>query len=317
MLPRRMNAAPTPAADSLLHYWQPRYWPLWLGLALLRVLVLLPWPLLRLAGRGLGGLAWVALPSRRAVAAANLRLCFPGLDEHGRAALLRRHFASLGMQVVEIGLTWWASDAAVRRLVRLEGIEHLRDATREGRGAILLSAHLAPIEFASRRVALECPQVAGLYRPNRNPMVDALLRRARRHITPTLIPKESMRQMIRCLARGVSVWYAADQSYRRQYSVLVPFFGEPAMTNAALTHIARIGKAPVLPLVAHRTADGRGYVIRVEPPLADFPGADPGADALCVNGVIERWIREAPEEYYWIHRRFKGRPQGYPDPYGD
>ncbi|MCC7257369.1 MAG: lipid A biosynthesis lauroyl acyltransferase [Gammaproteobacteria bacterium] len=302
--------------DSLLQYWQPRYWPLWLAMGLLRLLVLLPYPVLRLAGRGFGALAWVALPSRRAVAAANLRLCFPELDDKARGRLLRRHFASLGTQVVEIGLTWWASDARVRRLTHLEGLEHLHEATRDGRGAILLSAHLAPIEFAGRRVALDHPQIAGMYRANRNPMADALLRRARLRITPTLIPKESMRAMIRCLARGVSVWYAADQSYRRQYSVLVPFFGEPAMTNAALTHIARIGKAPVVPFVAHRLPGGRGYTMRFEPALADFPSADPAADALRVNAILERWIREAPEEYYWIHRRFKGRGPDYPDPYG-
>ncbi len=309
-----MNAA-SPTTDSLLRFWQPRYWPLWIGLVVLRLLVLLPWPLQRLAGRGLGRLAWFVMPGRRAVAATNLRLCFPDLDAPGRARLLRQHFASLGMQLIEVGLTWWASAAMVRRLVQVEGLEHFDAATRDGKGAIVLSAHFAPVEFAARAVRLTRPQIAGLYRANRNPMVDAILRRARTHITPTLIPKESMRAMIRSLTRGTSVWYAADQSYRRQYSVLVPFCGEPAMTNAALTHIARIAGAPVVPLVAHRLPDGSGYRLRFEPPLEDFPTGDPTADALRVNAIIERWIREAPHEYYWIHRRFKGRPQGYPDPY--
>ena len=121
--------------------------------------------------------------------------------------------------------------------------------------------------------------------------------------------------MIRKLTQGVSVWYAADQSYRRGYSVLVPFFGEPAMTNAALTHIARISDAPVVPFVARRLADGSGYEIRIEPALENFPSGDMAADAERVNAIIEGWIRLAPHEYYWIHRRFKGRPEGFADPY--
>jgi KDO2-lipid IV(A) lauroyltransferase len=130
-----------------------------------------------------------------------------------------------------------------------------------------------------------------------------------------LIPKESMRQMIRRLSQGVSVWYAPDQSYRRRYSVLIPFFGEPAMTNAALTHIARISGAPVVPFFARRLPKGKGYLVTIEPALTEFPTDDPEADARRVNALLERQIRVAPEAYYWIHRRFKGRPAGYPDPY--
>jgi KDO2-lipid IV(A) lauroyltransferase len=307
--------APPPTNDRpLAAYWQPRYWPIWLGLGLLRVLATLPYRMQRAVGRLLGRLALPLLRRRRAVAATNLRLCFPELSEAERRALLARHFESLGLQLVEVGMAWFASDARVRRLVRLEGLEHLERATAGGKGAILLSGHFAPTEFAGRILRAHQLQVAGLYRTNRNPLVDAVLRRSRARATVDLIPKESMRQLVRRLAQGVSVWYAPDQSYRRRYSVLIPFFGEPAMTNAALTHIARISGAPVVPFFARRLPGSAGYLVTLEPALEGFPSGEE-ADARRVNALLEREIRKAPEQYYWIHRRFKGRPAGYPDPY--
>ncbi len=304
-----------PNDRSLLAFWQPRFWPVWLGLAVLRVLVWLPYPVQRVIGHGLGRLAMRVVPQRRAVADVNLRLCFPELSRADRQALLRRHFESLGLSLIELGMCWWASDACVRRLVRIEGLEHLQRATATGKGAILLSGHFAATEFAGRFLNLRQPRLAGLYRPNRNPLVNEILRRGRLRAVEDVISKDGMRQLIRRLSQGFSVWYAPDQSYRRRYSVLIPFFGEPAMTNGALTHIARISGAAVVPFFAHRLPDGRGYVISLEPALEGFPSGDIEADARRVNALLEARIRLAPEEYYWVHRRFKGRPAGFPDPY--
>jgi KDO2-lipid IV(A) lauroyltransferase len=308
--------APATSGKVPLHrYWQPRFWPLWLALALLRLLVLLPYRAQIVLGRGLGRLGAVVMPRRRAIAAANLRLCFPELGPAELDALLRRHFESLGISLFELGLGWWAGDARIRRLARVEGVEHLRAATRDGRGAILLSGHFATIELMGRAMRLAFPDVAAVYRAHRNPLLDEVFRRGRSRCTPLLIAKDSIRQALRYLAHGTSLWYAADQSYRRKYSVLVPFLGEPAMTNAALSHIARLGKAPVLPFFPRRLPGGAGYIITVHPPLEGFPTGDLVADARRVNAVLEAQIRLAPEQYYWVHRRFKGRPEGYADPY--
>jgi len=302
-------------APPLHTFWQPRYWPLWLGLGLLRVLVLLPYPAMMAIGRVLGRLAGRVLPGRRAIAAANLRLCFPALGEGEQRALLDRSFESLGQQALELGLAWWASDARIERLMRIEGMEHLHRVAAGGRGAIILSGHFPTIELAGRIVRMRGARVAGLYRPNRNPFVDEVLRRGRLRAAVDVIPKDSMRQLVRRLAQGIHVWYAPDQSYRRRYSVLIPFFGEPAMTNGALTHIARIGNAAVVPLYSRRLPGNAGYLVSVEPPLEEFPTGDMEADARRVNDWIEEHIRRAPEQYYWIHRRFKGRPAGFADPY--
>jgi len=290
----------SPAAhDPPLHrFWQPHFWPLWLGIGLLRVLAWLPWPAQLACGRLLGRGALAVFRGRRRVAETNLRLCFPELSPAERSALLARHFEALGMQVIEIGMLMWASDARVQRLVRVEGLENLQRAMAAGKGALALSGHFSCTEFASRALRFHHPRLAALYRPSRNPLLDAMLRRSRRRTVDELVSKESMRQMIRRLKEGYTVWYAPDQSYRRRYSVMVPFFGEPAMTNGALTHIARISGAPVVPFTARRLPGNGGYVIAFEPALEGFPSGDMDTDARRVNAWLEERIRVAPEQYY-------------------
>ncbi len=300
---------------SLLSFWQPRHWPLWLGAGLLRLLVALPFRAQLALGAGVGRLLYVLLPTRRRIAATNLRLCFPDLDERDRNRLLRRHFASLGIGFFELGMAWWASDRRVRRLVRFDGLENLTDALLRGRGALVISGHFSGGELTGRALRLIVPAIGGLYRPNRNPLLDEFLRRARSRALQAVIPKDRMRGLLRALKQGLAVWYAPDQSYRRRYSVLVPFFGEPAMTNGALTHIARLSGSPVVPYFPRRMPDGSGYRVSILPALESFPSGDVAADARRVMALFEARIRQAPEQYYWIHRRFKGRPEGFPDPY--
>jgi KDO2-lipid IV(A) lauroyltransferase len=301
----------------LYRFWQPNFWPLWAGIALLRVLSFLPYKRQMQLGRALGRIIYRALPERRNIAAVNLRLCFPEFDDNEIQALLKKHFESLGMGVFELALAWWATDEEIASLVRLEGLEHIKNSTAKGQGVVVLSGHFSATELTGRAVRLNVPIDAAVYRPMRNPLVDQLVRRGRRGAARGLIPKDGIRQMIRALKGGSTIWYASDQSYDRKYSAMVPFFDEPAMTNAALTHIARISNAAVVFYVPHRLADDAGYHAELFPPLDDFPTDDPATDASRVNKLLEDSIRRAPDEYYWIHRRFKGRPEPYPDPYAD
>ena len=299
----------------LYRFWQPRYWPLWLGLAVLRALVFLPYRAQLVIGRALGRLLFRLIPKRRHIAAVNLRLCFPELDEQERHAILGRLFESLGIGAFELGMAWWASDERVKRIVRIDGLENLQKPLREGRGVVLLSGHFSAQELTGRVIKMSVPDIAALYRPNRNAFVNELLIRGRSNTASRLIPKDAIRTMLRTLKQGLTVWYAPDQSYRRKYSALVPFFGEPAMTNAALTHIARISEAVVVPYFPRRLEDGSGYHVEILPALDQFPTNDPAGDALRVNRLLEERIRRAPDQYYWVHRRFKGRPPEFPDPY--
>lgn len=319
------------AEQPLTGFWQPRYWPIWLGMGMLRLASWLPVRGQLKLGRGLGRILYRALPDRRRIAAINLALCFPGQSAAERQKLLRLHFESLGMMVMELGLAWWASDAWIERHVELKGAEHLQAAVAAGHGVVLLAGHFASQELTGRALKLRHPVLAALYRPSKNPFIDALLRRIRGRSASFLIPKQSMRRMIRTLRDGVPVWYAPDQSHRRAMSALLPFFGEPAMTTTALSEIVRLGNAVVLPLMPLRlrdggpgngAGDGTGdgarwgrYALEVLPPLTGFPGASPEEDAQRVNTLLEAHIRKAPEQYFWIHRRFKGRPPPLPEPY--
>ncbi len=301
--------------QPLTRFWQPRYWPVWLGLGCLRLASLLPIEGQLAVGRGLGRLACRLAPKRRRIAARNLELCFPGLPAPERAALVRRHFESLGMTIMEHGLSWWASEELVRERVEVIGAENLQKAVATGRGVVMLTGHFGSQEFTGRTVPWIVADFGVLYRENRNPFVDEILRRIRARSAPRMIPKQSMRRMIRNLRRGIPVWYAPDQSHRRAFSALIPFFGEPAMTTTALSEIARLGNALVVPLLPRRYPESGRYTLEILPPLTDFPGASPEEDALRVNALLEAHIRKAPEQYYWVHRRFKGRPAPLPDPY--
>ena len=312
-----MGSEDTADDDSqpLYRFWQPRYWGIWFGLGILRINAFLPYRMQVAEGRALGWLLYHLLHSRRRIAAVNLALCFPDATPAARQELLREHFASLGITLIEHGLAWWASDALVRRLVDLRGKENLERAMAGGRGVILLTGHFGAQEFSGRAFGLSCPTTAGFFRPSRNPLVDEILRRVRKMSAPILIPKQSVRRVVRALRQGMPVWYAPDQSYRRAQSALIPFCGEPAMTTTALSELVRLGKAAVVPLFPTRLPNGRGYRLDILPALENFPGASPEEDARRVNAILEAHIRKVPEQYYWLHRRFKGRPEGYPDPY--
>ena len=301
----------------LYRFWQPRYWPLWLGLLILRILVLLPFRLQVRVGRLFGRLAFRLLSKRRMIAAVNLSLCFPELGQEARDELLVKHFESLGIGLFDLGMSYWASDARLAGLIHIDGLENLLQPLREGRNVIVLSGHFPAVELTGRPMRESFSEIAIMYRPTRNPFIDQLLRRGRNRSASILIPKDALRQLIRTLKAGIPVWYASDQSYNRKYHVLVPFFGEPAMTNAALTHIARMTESLVVPYFPRRLDNGSGYYGEFLPALENFPSADPAADALRINKLLEEKIRLAPEQYYWVHRRFKDRPAPHADPYNN
>lgn len=301
----------------LYQFWQPRYWGLWIALLLLRVISPLPFRWQMLIGKTLGRLAMPLVPKRRRIVEVNLRLCFPDLDDARIETLVREHFESTGMSMIEMGLAWFISDARARRLVRITGGENARREIEQGHAVILLSGHFSGNEIIGIGVLSVLPVMGAMYRAPNNALADQVVRRSRHRSTKYLIPKAGLRQMLRLLKKGVPVWYASDQAYDRRGSALVPFFGVPAMTSLALTQIARMSKAKVVPYLPRRRADLRGYDAQFLPALESFPTDDEVADAERVHHLLEEHIREAPAQYYWLHRRFKNRPPSLPDVYAD
>jgi KDO2-lipid IV(A) lauroyltransferase len=300
----------------LHHYYAPRYWPTWFGMALLRIVCLLPRGVALGFGRLLGWLAERAAGSRRAVVRRNIELCFPELDTAERDALATRHFEALGMMLIEMGLGRWASDAAHLRMARLEGLDHLNDALRRGKGVILLSAHFTTLEISGRVLAMNCPPFDAVFRKNRSEFITELQRSGRERSAADTIEKRDIKKMVRRLRDGRVVWYAPDQSYDRKGSEVIPFFGIPSMHTTATSTLARLGDATVLPFFPRRLPDGT-YEHRIFPALEDFPSGDPVRDTERYISILEDHIRRCPEQYFWIHRKFKNLPESYPDYYAD
>jgi KDO2-lipid IV(A) lauroyltransferase len=305
----------TKELKPLYQFWQPRFWPMWLGLALLRVVVWLPQSWRMATGRFLGRRIEKLAGKRRKVAARNLAICFPELNDHDRELLVRHHFESIGMGVIELGIAWWSRDDYMDKIVTLNGLDNLQAALKQGNGVVLLSGHFATTEMAGRPLRHRVPPMAAMYRPSNNPLTDQLMRRCRGKSIADLITKTSVRRLLKVLKEGRIVWYAADQAYNRKGTVIVPFFGEPASTNTSVSQITKLSKAPVVPFFPIRMDNGRHYSVDILPALENFPSGDDAADAIRLNELLETYIRKAPEQYYWVHRRFKGRPDEYPDPY--
>jgi KDO2-lipid IV(A) lauroyltransferase len=300
---------------GLLPLLRPRYWPTWLAIGALRALVLLPYPLQIWLGRLIGSVA-VRLPlSFVRIARVNIALCLPEQSDEAREWLLKEHFKSLGQAIFETALSWWASPARVAKFTRLDGQEHLQAALARGRGAILLSAHFTTLEIGGRVLCDQLPDRANvMYRPTGNPVLEQFLSRNRSRQAKRAIPRDDVRTLISSLKNNEPVWYAPDQAYRKKGAEMVPFFGIPAATNTATSRLARMTGAAVLPYFQERLSNGKFRMV-IYPVLENFPSDDAAADARRFNEHIEAQVRKVPEQYLWIHRRFKGLTPDYPDYY--
>jgi len=288
----------------------PRHWPAWLGIGLAALLARLPWSLQRVLGRGIGRLLMGLFGSRRRVAARNIALCFPELDDAAQANLLRESFAELGIGLFEFARAWWGSVAPMRGKFNVEGLEHLEAARAGGRGVIIISGHFVTLELAARLMCDHAP-LAGMYRPHDGAVMEWAVQRGRLRYATAMFTREELRPALRHLKQGGLLWFAPDQDTRRGDSVFVPFFGRPAYSLTSTHQLARLSGAAVLGFAHVRHDDGR-YTLRLSPAFEAFPSPDATADTARVMAAIEAMIRAAPTQYLWIHRRFKRQP-GQPD----
>lgn len=298
---------------ALLH---PRYWLLWLGLGVLWLIVRLPYGVLLKLGRGLGWAMYHLMAERREIARINLELCFPQWSAQQRAALVRENFASNGIALFEMAMAWWWPARRLERLAHIEGLEHLQQAAAAGQGVVLMSLHFTTLEIGAALLG-RVATIDGMYREHRNAAFDYVQRRGReRHNADAVaVEREDVRSMLKSLRKGRAIWYAPDQDYGRKASVFVPLFGVPAATVTATATFARLGKAQVVPFTQTRLPGGKGYQLTIHAPLQDFPSGADEADALRINQWVEQEILRQPEQYMWVHRRFKTRPQGEQRPY--
>jgi KDO2-lipid IV(A) lauroyltransferase len=285
-----------------------------LGLAFLRALEWLPYKAQLRFGSILGKLIRRLPLAYVRIARRNIDLCLPELTDDARAQLLDRHCESLGVALCETADTWWSHDARLRALAQVEGLEHLHAALAMGRGAIMIGGHFTTIEIATRILGTVVP-LNVVYRATKNALLSHTMHTSfSRHGKP--IQHDDIRSMIRALKNNEVVWYAPDQSYRNKGAAMVEFFGIPAATTTATSRLARISGAAVLTYFPERLPDAAGYRVHIGPAFENYPGADPVQDAQRFNRLLEAHIRRVPEQYLWVHRRFKGLSADYPDYYG-
>ncbi len=296
-------------------YWSPRYWVVWLYWAWLQLMWRLPFPMQIRVGKWLGRRLLPLLSRQRHDADRNLAVCFPELDESARHTLLVKQFEAYGASLSEMALGWYASIDALRRIVRVEGSEHLERALERGNGVLLFMAHFTCLEVGGAILEDLCSNCACMYRPQRNSMFDTLILRGRSRFARQQIDKTNIRALIAALRDNMAVAYLPDQTYAGSQSELLPFFGEPTLTNTATSKLAKITGAAVLPYFVRRLDDDSGYVVEIQPPLPGFPSDDPIADTKRLVAALEQQIRRVPEQYLWTYRKFKGRPAGYEDVY--
>jgi KDO2-lipid IV(A) lauroyltransferase len=261
-------------------------------------------------GNAIGSVLYWLIPERRRVTRINLAKCFPQMDAAARERLARAHFRAFTRSFVERGLLWWAPRARIERLIRLEGLEHLRalgDAP-----AILFVPHFVGLDAGGTRIAIDVNVVA-MFARQKDPRFTRLLARGRTRFGDQRMVsrQEGVRAAIQAMRRDKRpFYYLPDLDHGPRNAVFVPFFGVPAATVPGLSRIAKLAGARVLPCVTRMLPGGRGYLARIEAPWEDFPTDDVAADTRRMNAYIEKVALEIPAQYLWMHKRFKTRPPG-------
>lgn len=297
---------------ALLH---PRYWPLWLGIGLLWLVVQLPYPVIYRLGNAMGRLALKLMKRRAKIAYRNLELCFPEMSEAERYRMVVKNFESVGMGVMETGIAWFWPTKRINRWMDASGLEHIRAVQDSGRGVLLIGIHFLTLEMGARMFGIHNPGI-GVYRPNDNPVLDWLQTWGRMRSNKSMIDRKDLKGMVRALKNGEIIWYAPDHDYGPRASVFAPLFAvKDAATTSGTWMLAKMSKACVVPFVPRRKPDGKGYELIILEPECNPPLDDAETTAAWMNTIVEKCILMAPEQYMWLHRRFKTRPEGVPSRY--
>ncbi|MBG6031880.1 LpxL/LpxP family Kdo(2)-lipid IV(A) lauroyl/palmitoleoyl acyltransferasee [Proteus hauseri] len=288
----------------------PKYWLTWFGIGLLYILVLLPYPVIYWLGTRLGRFSKVFLKKRVQIAERNLELCFPQMPKSEREALVNKNFESVGMGLFETGMAWFWPEWRVKRWFKVSGLEHIKKVKDAGQGILLIGIHFLTLELGARIFGI-CNPGVGVYRPNDNPVMDWLQTWGRLRSNKFMLDRKDVKGMIRSLKAGEIIWYAPDHDYGPRKSVFVPLFAvDKAATTTGTYILAKTSNPALIPFTPKRLPEGKGYELIISPPVANFPIDNEENTAKAMNKVVEQEILRAPDQYMWLHRRFKTRPEG-------
>lgn len=294
----------------LSQFWTPRYWPTWVGLGLMWAFAQLPYGLQIRSGEFIGWLGYHLARPRRHVCEVNLRMCFPELSEEQHRQLVRRTFRANGIGFVEIAIAWFGRQERYRDMVEIHGAEHIEKALQQGRGVLMLGLHLTCFEITGFLYSM-FGDINVTYRANdKNPLMEAVMFNSRRRLYKGVYERKNIRGAMRCLKQNRVLWYAPDQDYGAQHSVFVPFFGNLAATITAGSRFANFNQSPVLFFSHYRKADNSGYELFFSEQIEEYPSGDDIEDGRIINRLVEDAIRRQPDQYLWLHKRFKTSPPG-------
>jgi len=281
----------------------------WLIYGFLWLLAHLPYRLLMSLGAGLGWLIRVVFRFRRKVISKNLLACFPELSQAEHKQLIKRNYRETGMMVSQTLRTFFNRSPQPFDQLHIEGREHLQKCLDQGQGVLLVSGHFTALDVGGRVISEQFP-VAGVYRPHKNRVQEYVVRKSRLKYATQMFTRDELKGIVKRLKAGGIVWYAPDQDYRRGQSVFADFFGVPASTITATHQLARISGCQVMFYGVRRIPEKPYYQLSLSAPLADFPGKDAVLDTQRINQGIEDMVRQSPDQYLWLHKRFKNRPDG-------
>ncbi len=280
-----------------------------LGVFILWLIHFLPFRVIVSIGNGVGALLYLLAADRRRVGAINVKLCFPDMSETARRRLLRDHFKMFARSLIERSILWWASAERINSLIRVEGVEHFDGI--KGQPAILLTPHFVGMDAGGQWVAQHTDTVC-MYANQKNIYLTGLLLKKRARFRNQLLysRQQGLRPIIKGMRAGMPFIYPPDQDQGVKDGVFVPFFGVPAATMTSVSRIAQMTGAKVVPGITRVLPGGQGYVLTFYPAWENYPSGNDVADARRMNEFIEQRILEMPEQYFWLHKRFKTRPEG-------
>jgi KDO2-lipid IV(A) lauroyltransferase len=286
----------------------PKYWLTWIAVLVLYSISWLPYRFQLFLGKMIGRLLYKIGSSRKKVALRNLELCFPDKTDAERQIMLKRNFENTGIALLETGMGWWWPNWRVKNKINIIGLEHIEEAQKQGKGILLLAMHYLSVEINCRGIGSGHPMVV-FYRPHNNQLMEYFQFRGRGRSNKYMLGKRDVKGLLRALKDGEACIYLPDQDYGRNRSIFVPFFAVPEAASTTGTLIfARQKNTQTHMIIPTRNDDGSGYTLEIKPMLENFPTGDDTADVLRVNQELEKAILVKPEQYMWLHRRFKTRP---------
>lgn len=287
----------------------PKFWLTWLTISFLYLLSWLPFSIQIKLGQGIGLLLHKLMKRRRKIALRNLELCFPDMSESERVKLVRTNFANAGVAMFESGMSWWWPTWRARPMCHVKGREHIDAALAEGKGVFLLFFHVLPLEMMGRVLGENGYPCVGFYRPHNNKLLEWVQYRGRCRSNKYMIGKRDVKGLLKALSKGEVSVYLPDHDYGRNRSVFAPLFAvEEAATTTGTEIFASHKNAVTMPTKLKRLPGSQGYEIEFLPPLVDYPSEDQHTNAITINRWVEEAVKDNMEQYMWVHRRFKTRP---------